>query len=744
VLCGATLPIRLWEVPEDATAVEDDGASQDKFPLGQFTHARIVGVTKSTTLPETAYIAAEYELPDEPGEWVPLDGDAGPILEIGPTAVGSDTEKAREGVWVEILDLARTDVRIRGVIVGGDEDAAKAVVLARHVLQLMAQNTENVEPPEMEDPAPEDPGSCTVPSPIDMDTGWSETGGGAGNTWSNLSDTTADLEVDGSETGANYWAKTLTGLEPDALYTVYLDTETDELGVGPFLTVDGGDTDTADETTDTLVARGDSDCDGNLTLHWGVQESEGGAVSSGSDGLEYASQGAAEAAGWTVTDTIGNGNGEWSFGATDQVVQGSMSLKGRLINFGGSGAGALRMSKTFDSGDGITANTAYTVTVQGRLNARSGFDAHKRLRAIGATTQTVALGDAAINAWQTLDVTVNSTAGAELTVELEAAHAFIKQDRTVWFDDLQIQGLGGTSAVQFDDLRMCLGTGIGDEGTGVGGDPDTPGVEEPPEEPPGGWPDPPTPLTKIFGIHDIPSEGLSYWSNTVKVARADNVVNLINSARTAECNLFLRMGNDADWDAGSRFSYDRWKDAIDSVYEDTRSRAALEAAILDGTASAHYIIDEPYHPYRYGGPIPFATVERMFTYSKQLFPTWRTILRVDPTMDWLARAMSGCDTYWAEYLKARGPIDSYIRGRTEAAQDLDGDLIWGIHYAAFDRSGTPRDITPDEMRHYGGLLARACGAYGIGLCGWKYTSSMFRQAGMPEAVRYVRDLLASV
>jgi hypothetical protein len=744
VLCGATLPIRLWEVPEEETAVEDDGASQDKFPLGQFTHARIVGVTKSTTLPETAVIAAQFELPEAPDDWQYLDGVSGPLLEIGPTAVDTDTEKAREGVWIQIIPEAMADVRLRGVIVGGDEDAGKAVVLARHVLQLVAQSTSEVEPPEMEEEAPEDPGSCTVPSPIDMDTGWAETGGGAGNVWSAQSDTHATLTLDGGETGANYWEKELTGLEPDELYTIYLDTLTDTAGLGtePFLTVVTGDTDTADEEEDILVARGTTDCDGNLTVQWGVADSAGGVQAASSDDMDYANQAAAEAAGWTVTDI----DAEWSFSYdTGHEIAGSglptsMTIR-RAAGFGGMSVSSINMARTFNVGAGATVSGAIWMEGSGSRWAAIGMTIENTTGSTSASGLTD--GNDGVEYQQTGTVTATGDGLITVTISGQASNINYGTANDFYFSGLELLGAGSGSVVQFDDLRMCLGTGIGDEGTNIGGDPDNPGNEPIPDPPVGGWPDPPTPLTRIFGIHDIPSEGLAYWTNTVKVARADNVVNLINSARTAGSNLFLRMGNDADWDSGSRFSYDRWEDMIEEVYQDTRARAALETAIADGTASAHYIIDEPYHPIRYGGPIPFGTVERMFVKSKTLFPTWRTILRVDPTMDWLARAIVGCDTYWAEYLKARGPIDAYVRGRTEAAQDLGGDLVWGIHYAAFDRSGTPRDITPDEMRHYGGLLARACRAYGIGLCGWKYTSSMFRQSGMPEAVRYVRDLLAS-
>ena len=127
-------------------------------------------------------------------------------------------------------------------------------------------------------------------------------------------------------------------------------------------------------------------------------------------------------------------------------------------------------------------------------------------------------------------------------------------------------------------------------------------------------------------VNDIPAAGLAYWNGTTKVITVGNGVNLLNEAGTAESHLLLRFGPESDWLVGERFSYDAWDDKISEFAEDARSNAVLEVAIAEGRVW-HYILDEPNHPTRYGGIIPFATVERMCMRSKELFPTWRTILR---------------------------------------------------------------------------------------------------------------------
>jgi hypothetical protein len=164
-LLGSTLPRRYTTVPEAAAALDPSNASQTKFPLGQFTAARIVAVVTETSLPVGAVIAAQFEHPEEPDTWVGLDGGTGPLLAVDTASI-TDPGKAMDGAWVELVVEAKEDVRIRGVLVGGDADAAKVIVLARVDLDLTAVDITNAEPPELTEPPPEDPGSCDTPSGI--------------------------------------------------------------------------------------------------------------------------------------------------------------------------------------------------------------------------------------------------------------------------------------------------------------------------------------------------------------------------------------------------------------------------------------------------------------------------------------------------------------------------------------------------------------------------------------------------
>jgi hypothetical protein len=64
-----------------------------------------------------------------------------------------------------------------------------------------------------------------------------------------------------------------------------------------------------------------------------------------------------------------------------------------------------------------------------------------------------------------------------------------------------------------------------------------------------------------------------------------------------------------------------------------------------------------------------------------------------------------------------------------------------IFRAAIDALRSENKTETAQLRHYGGILASTSQTVAMG--GWKYEDGLFRQAGFPDALRYVRDLYAS-
>jgi hypothetical protein len=472
-------------------------------------------------------------------------------------------------------------------------------------------------------------------------------------------------------------------------------------------------------------------------VEWGVLESDGGAGGATSDTLQYANQGAAESAGWTVTDI--DAEWGWTFGDSHEIAGSDLplSILAAAGSSGGASPSSLTMSRTFNVG----ANTK----VKGKMWAEGSGS---RWAFLGLRITNTAGSFKAANCDGNDGVehltTAQLTAGVDglITVSIAMTAPNVDHSGSSWrCSGLELEGAAGGVEVLFRDLRYCLGSGVAVV------DPDAPdGSEELPDPiPPGDYPPPPVGGARPFGIFGISVGGYGYWNSTVAALNPQNCEDVLNLARTDECMVMFKFGGERDWQSGGRFSYTRWKAAVDAVAGNSRCLTALEAAISAGNprpAWGHFVIDEPFHP-RWGGTIGMATLDAMCSYSKLLFPTWPTILRVAPNDSRLTRAVDNCDIYWGEYKLSSGDPARYRDACVQAAAAMGKKLILGIHYGSFPRPASGIVITPDQLDHYGRILADAPSDVVLAFSGWCWTERMYAQAGMPGKVGGLRDFFAS-
>lgn len=717
--------------------------TETKVDLTGVTAVRLIAQVAGTTMPSLAYIACEFELVDARGSWQPMDGVdlGGPIVEVDSTSLDERDDNADEdawnvtGDWVEIVEDAAADVRLRLVVAGGTE--TEALILGDVDLEVFRGSFVDV-PIETPETPTEDPGSCDTPSPVDMNTGW--TGGDdTGAAWSAGTDSTYTLTMDGSGTGDNYWEQTLTGLTAGQLYTFYLTVDTADVGVRPFLQVVGGDTDEAtDGDGEELVARGTADGSGNLTVRWGVQDLAGSAASASSDTLQYADKPAAESGGWTVTDTMAVGSITFD---TGHAIAGSGLSSSIVFTLNGVGnSGTLSLVKSYNVGAGSV--------IRGKLWAEGTgsvweFLSLRVANTAGTTTNANNKGSEGVEHLATNTVTAGGDGLVTVTITMGAVFPSGHANSTWYFAGLTLEGAAGAAVVDFSDLGSCLGTGKPQDPIGGDvGEPDPPDVDVIPE-PPGGYPPPPVGGDRPFGCYNIPTRGLGYWNSTIKVLKTAFAANTLNETTTYEAKNMFVFGATADWLTGGKFDFNKWKAIVDSVANHATIGPQLEQAIDDGYAFCHHVIDEPYHLTRYGGPIPIATVEKMCVYSKSIWPTWPTMLRVAPTFPWITRHISGCDWLWAEYLTARGDVTAFRDANLARVTSLGfAGTIFGLHYKHFTAAETGRDITPSEILHYGKILASGTPSLVPAFSGWRFDTSWYNVAGAADAVRQLRDYFA--
>lgn len=191
--------------------------------------------------------------------------------------------------------------------------------------------------------------------------------------------------------------------------------------------------------------------------------------------------------------------------------------------------------------------------------------------------------------------------------------------------------------------------------------------------------------------------------------------------------------------ADGSFNFTKWKALVDKYKSVTSSFAPY---IADGTILGHYLIDEPNMAHRWGGKeIPQATIEAMAKYSKQIFPTMPTLVRVVPT--WLASApvtYTYLDAGWAQYTAVKGDAARWVASEVSAAKSKGLGLTVSLNVlnggnGSSGIRGTESgkySMSASELRSYGSALLNQ--SYTCALFQWMYNSTYFGRSDIKSAM----------
>ena len=718
-------------------------SAEVRTPITWATSCYIAASIQRADVPENAYLVIRGRVPNQEGAaWeslgivdtprVPLDEASLLLMDDEAGQLGA-LPACVAGAWVSIRpEFLGAPLHIAADIVGVNGGVLEEIIITRLSVWFRALPTEGPEPetPEITDPPAPDPGSCTVPTPLPMNVGTEEDEGGVATTWVRGS-TSATLTIDGAASGYSRIRQTVSGLTPNEKYTFYLTANPNgRPGVRPFLNTVGEESEEAGlPGAEELEVVGYADGSGQQELLWGVHD-VGGSGGGGTVVLgDYDSVAEVESDGWVWTP-----NGFVTLGISTTVKEtGDASIRMQLDHPAWTG-GEAYFSKTLPGP--YPPGAAVTMSVRFRMDLKPWY-ANPIFVAGVTSTGLEYVGDlyeefqdfACVGGEVDVDGTIPLQWGIKTGAGVSEHFDYY------WDGPITISVAGvGSFEIDFSDLSYCAGSGISDPDPG-------PDPSDPP--PVGPFPPPPQPLTRWFQIWNGDIEGTGVWNATTVRFTTKNAVNVLNTCEDHDTYIFFVPGNTDDWLNNGVFHEPYYRAMIDSLYNDTATRNAIEQASTGTGAFSKVrcvvqLIDEPYHPTRYGGPIPFVAIERCAIYCKSKFPNLETMLRVDPTIFWYTRKMVGVDSLWGEYLLARGPIDSWIASRQAAVDNFEQFLYVGLHYAAFDRAGTPRNITPAEMRYYGrDKLAKLPWVRGFG--GWKWVSSLWAQSGFPAAAVETRD-----
>jgi hypothetical protein len=207
---------------------------------------------------------------------------------------------------------------------------------------------------------------------------------------------------------------------------------------------------------------------------------------------------------------------------------------------------------------------------------------------------------------------------------------------------------------------------------------------------------------------------------------ASNAMSILAGVKAKGGRIVIKMCKGADGfvkNADGTFSFTKWKALVD------RFRSLpLGPYINDGTIIGHFLIDEPHRAAKWGGKIiPQSTVEAMAKYSKQIWPSMTTFVRVVPS--WLASSTityTYLDAGWLQYESFRGDISNVISTELAAAKRKGLGLMMGLnvldggngssHIAGWTRGKYAMSAT--EVRTYSTALLNQ--SYACGFYNWEY------------------------
>jgi hypothetical protein len=262
-----------------------------------------------------------------------------------------------------------------------------------------------------------------------------------------------------------------------------------------------------------------------------------------------------------------------------------------------------------------------------------------------------------------------------------------------------------------------------------------------------------------FGPHGLwasykqMNKGYELFNASVNSDSPSGLITRINAARQAKQHLFLVMAGGAHsrYITRGKFDLAKWKRRMDA-YRTPAIKAAIRAAVADGTVLGDDIIDEPNHP-TWGGVMTKALLDRMAAYVKGIFPT----LPVGVSIRWDWRSQERykvVDFITTQYVTRFGSVDAWRNGAIEAAKKnrialvlafnpLNGGTVTrGCPLGRTGGKGTYGGncrMTPAQIRSSG--MALGTGACAVVM--WKYDRNFMLKTANAKAFRDVKNKLAN-
>lgn len=251
-------------------------------------------------------------------------------------------------------------------------------------------------------------------------------------------------------------------------------------------------------------------------------------------------------------------------------------------------------------------------------------------------------------------------------------------------------------------------------------------------------PSPAVALSLPFGLSHTPVTDATPWTGSLYRADPADLVKVLSSAEASKTKVMVVLAAASDTkNSDGTFSLTKWKAQVNRF-----QTLALGRYITNKTLFLHHLVDQPDCASCWGGhAIPWATVEAMAKYSKSIWPSVPTSVRVAPTK--LAGATfrwTYLDAGWAQYDAGLGDVRAYLAAQVAAAKSEGLGLAVGLNL--LDGAGAnTAPMTATQIQQFGTVLAREPSA--CAFVAWKHDAAYLGQPGIRAALDSVAKVAMS-
>ena len=283
-----------------------------------------------------------------------------------------------------------------------------------------------------------------------------------------------------------------------------------------------------------------------------------------------------------------------------------------------------------------------------------------------------------------------------------------------------------------------------------------------------------TPMGIPFGPYDLWAGDTSLEPNTgfftagIGSINATNIIARLDMARQSHRRLVLAMTGGSHWNylTNDVFDLAKWQAKMET-YNTPAIKAAVAAAVADGTIIGNSVMDEPNvtgggdgNTWGPAGTMTKARVDGLCAYVKNMFPTMLVgVVHNHQTFE-PTKSYQVCEFLVDQYSWRKGDVNQFIdAGLALGRRDGMGiifsmNILNGGFQAALDGQwNCPLDttggrgsfnpncrMTAQQVREWGILL----GSAGCGLMMWKYDDAFMANLENQQAFRDVAAALASL